>query len=173
MPSLFCCLGILWVNQTQALTVMEYDGKLVLADAHRLSGCRLKGKNKMENLGEKLITIAILVYMLKETCSRLSAPPKDKEERKYFVIIPITNLLMKFCKCTDPRYIDKKDIGTVTLEGYWLSEIIIACYLVYFAVILVYPIYDFYYLVTALFVGFFFIVQAAFPTAYVRYKKRK
>ena len=164
---------MLRANQAQVLTVAEDDGKLVLADAHRLSGCRLKGKSKMENLGEKLITIAILVYMLKETCSRLSAPPKDKEERKYFVIIPITNLLMKFCKCTDPRYIDKKDIGTVTLEGYWLSEIIIACYLVYFAVILVYPIHDFHYLVTALFVGFFFIVQAAFPTAYVRYKKRK
>lgn len=126
----------------------------------------------MENLGEKLLTIAFLVYMLKETCSRLSAPPKDKDQQKYFTIIPITNLLMKFCKCTDPRYIDKKDIGKITLEGYWHSEIIIACYLVYFAVILVYPIYDFYYLVTALFVGFFFIVEAAFPTAYVRYKKR-
>lgn len=39
---------MLRANLAQALTVTEYDGKLVLADAHRLSGCRLKGKNKMK-----------------------------------------------------------------------------------------------------------------------------
>ena len=69
----------------------------------------------------RIINAIPLFIILNSACKDLCAPPSNKKEKANFHIIYASTPFEKFCTTKNTYIVDEKDIGKITLEGYYVS----------------------------------------------------
>lgn len=69
----------------------------------------------------RIINAIPLFIVLKRACNDFCAPPRSKKEKANFHIILASTPFEKFCTTKNTIIVDEKDIGKITLEGYYVS----------------------------------------------------
>ena len=69
----------------------------------------------------RLVNLIPIFIALKAACEDFCVPPREKKEKANYHIYTAATVFERFCATKNLIIIDRKDIGTITKEGYYAS----------------------------------------------------